>query len=115
MKARTPTSTLKPPLTTAVTVPRTDDFVGEGFLQRRPIHGALDLEARKFVIAVEIAALDRDQRLVAGLERLSLQRGERQNSLRLESDVEKNGVGGHGDDRGFESAFGPRLCANGSF
>ena len=83
-------------------------LVGESFFQSRPIHGPLDFEARKFVIAVEIAALHRDQALVAGLQGFALQGRQRQNSFRLVSDVEEHRLGVHGDHGGLQlpAAFG---------
>ena len=72
MKARTPTSTLNPPLTTAVTVPRMADLSANAFSKADQSMGRSTLKRDKFVIAVEIAAFYRDLRLVAGLQRFSL-------------------------------------------
>ena len=57
MKARTPTSTVRPPLTTAVTVPTTVRLVGEGFFERGPVFGLGDFEARELVVAARRCGL----------------------------------------------------------
>ena len=51
MKARTPMSTLTPPLTTAVTMPAIGGLFGEGLLQRGPVLRPLHLDPRKLVVA----------------------------------------------------------------
>ena len=71
MKARTPTSTLSPPLITAVTVPSNGRLFGKGLLQRRPVFRQLDLQTRKFVVAFRIAAFDRNRKLIARLYRFA--------------------------------------------
>src|SRR5579862_6493690 len=83
-------------------------FVGEGFLQRCPIHRTLDFEARQLVVAVEIAAFDCDQGFVARLKRLSLQNIKGKDALRLEANVKKYSLGGYRDDGAFQllAAFG---------
>ena len=70
MKARTPTSTLSPPLTTPVTVPTMVDFSAKAFSSEAQSVSALDLAARQFVVAFGIAAFDGDLELVARLRRL---------------------------------------------
>jgi hypothetical protein len=47
MKARTPTSTLRPPLMTAVTVPATASLFGEGALEGGPVAGLRDAESAR--------------------------------------------------------------------
>ena len=51
----------------AVTVPDDRRLVGEGLLQRRPVRGLRNLLAGEFVVALRIAALDRNRHFVARL------------------------------------------------
>jgi len=83
----------------------------------RPSLGALDFGAGEFVIALGIAAFDRDQQLIAGPSRVrrALEIREGENAFAFESDVEDYGIGGDGDYRPFELfAAVPRYCACGS-
>jgi len=79
-------------------------LIGESFFESRPIHGALDFEARELVVAVEIAAFHRDQTLVARLQGFALQRGHRQDALGLVSDVKEHRLGVDGNHRGLQLA-----------
>src|SRR5271156_1165905 len=82
----------------------TDDsrLLGERFLQRLPVGGAFDLATGQFVVALRVAPFDSDLHLVARLWRLiGWERGERQDALGLESDIENDGVG----DYGYHCAF----------
>src|SRR5215467_7538955 len=77
-------------------------FVCEGLLECGPVCGTLNLEAREFVVAIQIAAFDGNQSLVPGLQGFALQRGEREDSFRLVADVEKDRFVSHGDYGAFE-------------
>ena len=104
MKARTPTSTLKPPLTMRGHGADDGRLLGEGALQRGPVLRPRDLEARQFVVAFGIAALDGDRNLVARLYGFAgaLEDGQRQNAFGLVADVEQDRIGGDGDDGAFQ-------------
>ena len=100
MKARTPMSTVRPPLMTPVTVPTTASFLREGFFKRGPVAGLRYLESRELVVALFVAALDRDEDFVARLHAFGIVResGARQNAFGLVADVDENLFGGEGDD-----------------
>ena len=99
MNARTPMSTLSPPLTTAVTMPAIGRLVGERLLQRRPVLRPLHLDPRKLVVAFRIAALDRDRHLVAGLHRVAggLELRQRNDAFGLVADIEEHRFAGDRD------------------
>ena len=67
MKARTPTSTLRPPLTTAVTVPTIVVLSANAFCSAAQSFGRSTLAESEFVVAFWIATLNRDHQLVASL------------------------------------------------
>ena len=58
MKARTPTSTFNPPLTTPVTVPTTASFCSKACFERGPVARLRHFEARERVVALLVAAGD---------------------------------------------------------
>ena len=88
---------------------RADDrrLLREGFLKRCPVGGALDLAASQLVVAFGIAAFDGDLQFVAGLRRfVGRECAERENTFGLESDIEDDGVGGHGNHRALAALGG---------
>ena len=70
-------------------------LLGKSLLQCRPVFRQLHLQARKFVITLRVAALDRDRKLIADLYRFSraLERRERQNAFGFVADIEKHRLG----------------------
>ena len=104
MKARTPTSTLSPPLITPVTVPTIVAFSANAFSSADQSFGPLDFGASELVVAFGIAALHRDRHLVAGLWSFAaaLEVRKREDAFALEADVEEDRIGGDGDDCAFE-------------
>ncbi len=77
-------------------------FVGEGLLQGRPIRGLRDLLAGEFVVAVQIAALDRNRHLVARLHNFALERGQPNDAFSLETNVKEDRLSRNGYHRAFE-------------
>ena len=106
MNARTPTSTLKPPLTRAGYGADDGRLFGEGAFQCSPVLRPRDFEAREFVIAFGIAPFDGDGKLVARLDGFAggLESREWQNAFGLVADVEQNRISGNGDYRTFQLA-----------
>ncbi len=108
MKARTPTSTVSPPFTVPLTTPSDHQALVEGFLEAGPVLGLLDLQLRKRVVAFRAAAGDADRHDVAHLHaRIPLGVAEvagREDALRLQPDVNKDGLGRHGDNGAFAGA-----------
>ena len=72
----------------------------EGCFKRGPVAGLRDFEARELVVALFVAAFDRDGTLFAGLHAFGIvfEGRARQNAFGLVADVEKDLVGGEGDD-----------------
>ena len=65
-----------------------------------------DLAAGQFVVAFGVAAFDGDVNFVAGLGRLiGWKRGKGENAFGLVSDIENDGVGGHGNHGAFAALF----------
>ncbi len=87
-------------MTTAVTVPETTDFAGEGALHGVPVPGLLDADAGELVVALGVAALDGDGELVADADGGAGvgEEVEGEDALGFEADVDEDGVGGEGDD-----------------
>ncbi len=105
MKARTPTSTLNPPFTTAVTVPAITALSAKAFSKRRPILRPLHVDAREFVVSVLAASLDRNRQFVARLDGFaSLHKfGQRNDSFDLVADIDENGLGSYRYDGAFQA------------
>ena len=104
MKARTPTSTLRPAFHHSGD--RADDgrLLSEGFLQGGPVFRTRDLGAGELVVAVSVAALNRHQQLVARLYLLAfvLEIGQGQDAFALVADIQKDRIRGYGNDGSFE-------------
>ncbi len=85
---------------TSVTVPTTASLLGEGCFERRPVARLRHFEARELIVMLFIAAGDGDGEAVAGLYAFGVVIEGRagQNALGLVADVEKDLVGGDGDD-----------------
>ncbi len=75
-------------------------FLREGFFKRGPVAGLGDFETREVVVALFVAAFDRDEDLVAGLNSLSIVRksGARKDAFRFVADIDESLFGGKGDD-----------------
>ena len=104
MKARTPTSTARPPLTTSVTVPTTAVFSAKAASSADQSRGWRYFEARELVVVLLIAAGDGDGEGVAGLDAVGVvfEGRARQHAFGLVADVEEDLVGGEGDDRALQ-------------
>ena len=76
------------------------ELFGEGGFESRPVAGLRDFEAGELVVVLLVAAGDGDGEGVAGLDAFGivLKSGAGQNALGLVADVEKDLVGGEGDD-----------------
>ena len=76
------------------------ELLSEGGFEGRPVAGLRDLEARELVVVLLVAAGDGDGECVAGLDAFGvvLKGGAGQNAFSLVADVEKDLVGGEGDD-----------------
>src|ERR1022692_1048742 len=79
-------------------------LLGKSLLQRRPIGWPLNFGAGELVVALRIAALDRDRQLVAGLYSFAsaLQGRQRQDAFALEADVEEHRVPGDNNNRAYK-------------
>jgi hypothetical protein len=75
-------------------------FLREGFFKCGPVAGLGDLETREVVVALFIAALDRDKDLVTGLHTFGAVResGEREDAFCLVANVDEDLFGGEGND-----------------
>ncbi len=101
MNARTPTSTLNPPLIAPVTVPAIVAFSAKAFSSDDQSVGRSIFAAGKLVVTFRVAALDGHQQLIAwfhGFAR-ALKGGQRQNAFGLEADVEENRLARDGNYR----------------
>ena len=76
---------VRPPLMTAVTVPTTASFLRECLFEGGPVAGLRDAEARERVVALFIAAGDRNGNLVARLYALGVVRETQSAAERLPS------------------------------
>ena len=100
MNARTPTSTRTPPFTTSSTVPPMVFFSANAASRRAPVARRLHLNGRELIVALLVAAANRDQQLGAGLQ---IHRGiERQHAVHLAADIDEDGVGGDRHDGAFD-------------
>ena len=110
IKARTPTSTSRPPFTTAVTVPTTADFCAKASSSVDQSVGKR-LRARQFVVALGVATLHRDWELVPRTYAFGIvvKRAQWQHSLGFVADVQVNELCILGDNGAFQllrAAFG---------
>ena len=77
----------------------------EGFFERGPVFGLRHLKARELIVALELRPLTETGKLSPGhAVGVVLECGARQDAFGLVADVEKDGVGGDGDDGAFQLA-----------